>query len=49
MLTITASLDLETAELLAVAFEAEVEFRKEMSAEEKLQQQFEEIEDWLDG
>lgn len=45
MLTITASLDLETAELLAVAFDVEVDFRKEMSAEEKLQQQFEQIED----
>jgi translation initiation factor IF-2 len=45
MLTITASLDLETAELLAVAFDAEVVFRKEMSAEEKLQQQIEQIED----
>ena len=45
MLTITASLDLETAELLAVAFDAEVDFRKELSAEEKMQQQFEQIVD----
>ena len=45
MLTITASLDLETAELLAVAFDAEVDFRKEMSAEEKLLQEIEQIAD----
>lgn len=49
MLTITASLDLETAELLAVAFDVEVDFRKEMSAEEKMQQQFEQIEDDADS
>ena len=49
MLTITASLDLDTAELLAVAFEVEVDFRKEMSAEEKLQQHFEQIEDEADS
>ena len=45
MLTITASLDLDTASLLAEAFEVEVDFRKDMSAEEKLQQQFEEVEE----
>ena len=49
MLTITASLDLETAELLAVGFDVDVDFRKEMSAEEKLQQQFEQIEDDADS
>jgi translation initiation factor IF-2 len=49
MLTITASLDLETAELLAVALEVEVDFRREMSAEEKMQQHFEEIEDDADS
>ncbi len=45
MLTITANLDLETAGLLAEAFEVEVDFRREMSAEEKMQQQLEEVEE----
>jgi translation initiation factor IF-2 len=49
MLTITASLDLDTAGLLAAAFEVEVDFRKEMSAEEKMQRQFEEVEDDADS
>jgi len=45
MLTITANLDLETAELLAEALQVEVDFRKDMSAEERLQQKFEEVAD----
>lgn len=45
MLTITANLDLETAGLLAEAFGAEVNFRRELSAEEKMQQHVEQIED----
>ncbi len=45
MLTITANLDLETAGLLAEAFGVEVNFRRELSAEEKMQQHVEQIED----
>ncbi|MHB8898534.1 MAG: translation initiation factor IF-2 N-terminal domain-containing protein, partial [Thermoguttaceae bacterium] len=45
MLTITANLNLETAGLLAEAFEVDVDFRKEMSAEEKMRQEIDAIED----